>query len=122
LNVFPLTLPPLRERKDDISLLAQHFLERIEEKEKGGFRDFEPGAMALLDKHSWPGNVRELRNIVHRAFVLSNPPLVGVSAVDSVLGHSVVIKAPAKASEKSSAARKASKKKPRASPRAGARS
>ncbi len=122
LNVFPLTLPPLRERKDDISLLAHHFLERIEEKEKGGFRDFEPGAMTLLDKHSWPGNVRELRNIVHRAYVLSNPPLVGVSAVDSVLGHSVVLKAPAKASEKSSTVRKAAKKKPRASTRAGARS
>jgi DNA-binding NtrC family response regulator len=122
LNVFPLTLPPLRERKDDIELLVHHFLERIEEKEKGGFRDFEPGALALLNKHSWPGNVRELRNIVHRAYVLSNPPLVGMSAVDSVLGHSVVVKTPAKAAEKPPAARKASRKKPRASSRAGARS
>ncbi|MGH9443307.1 MAG: sigma-54-dependent transcriptional regulator [Thermoanaerobaculia bacterium] len=121
LNVFPLTLPPLRERKEDISLLANHFLERIEEKEKGGFREFEPGALASLNKHSWPGNVRELRNIVHRAYVLSNPPVIGMSSVDSVLGQSVVVKAPVKAAEKSSGTRKTGKKRPRAGSRAGAR-
>jgi two-component system, NtrC family, response regulator AtoC len=120
LNVFPLALPPLRERKADISLLAQHFLERIEEREKGGFRDFEPAALAALNDYAWPGNVRELRNIVHRAYVLSNPPVIGREAVASVLGQPA-IKPAAKLPEKSSALRKGPKKRPRAGSRAGAR-
>jgi two-component system response regulator AtoC len=94
LNVFPLVLPPLRERKEDIEPLAKHFLERIEEREKGGYRDIEPEAITALLAHSWPGNVRELRNVIHRAYVLSNPPVIGVAAVNSVLGHPVM-KSPA---------------------------
>ena len=90
LNVFPLILPPLRQRKEDIAPLAQHFLERIEEKEKAGFREIEPEAINALLEHSWPGNVRELRNVVHRAYVLSNPPVINVAAVSSVLGHPVM--------------------------------
>ncbi|HET9795590.1 MAG TPA: sigma-54 dependent transcriptional regulator [Thermoanaerobaculia bacterium] len=96
LNVFPLVLPPLRERKEDIPPLAQHFLERIEEREKAGFREIEPEAIAALNDHSWPGNVRELRNVIHRAYVLSNPPVISASAVHSVLGHPT-LKAPAAA-------------------------
>jgi len=120
LNVFPLSLPTLRERKEDISLLARHFLERIEEREKGGFRDFEPAALAVLNDYAWPGNVRELRNIVHRAYVLSNPPVIAASAVESVLGKPVA-KSSAKIQEKSSAPRKGPKKRARAGSRAGAR-
>ena len=87
LNVFPLVLPPLRQRKEDIPPLAQHFLERIEEREKAGFREIESDAIAALNEHAWPGNVRELRNVIHRAYVLSNPPVIGAAAVHSVLGH-----------------------------------
>ena len=87
LNVFPLVLPPLRQRKEDIPPLAQHFLERIEEREKAGFREIESDAIAALNDHAWPGNVRELRNVIHRAYVLSNPPVIGAAAVHSVLGH-----------------------------------
>jgi DNA-binding NtrC family response regulator len=94
LNVFPLVLPPLRDRKEDIAPLAQHFLERIEEREKGGFREIEADAITALLEHSWPGNVRELRNVIHRAYVLSNPPVIGLAAVNSVLGHPVM-KSPA---------------------------
>lgn len=90
LNVFPLVLPPLRNRKEDIAPLAQHFLERIEEREKAGFREYEPDAVNALLAHSWPGNVRELRNVIHRAYVLSNPPVISLSAVNSVLGHPVM--------------------------------
>jgi two-component system, NtrC family, response regulator HydG len=87
LNVFPLVLPPLRERKDDVSLLAEHFLEQIEAKERSGIRGFDAKATDALLAHDWPGNVRELRNAVHRAYVLSDPPVIGPKAVQSVLGN-----------------------------------
>jgi DNA-binding NtrC family response regulator len=87
LNVFPLALPPLRERRDDIAPLARHFLEVIDKKEKAGVREIEPKALEELNAHDWPGNVRELRNVIHRAYVLSNPPAIGAQAVRSVLGR-----------------------------------
>jgi two-component system, NtrC family, response regulator HydG len=87
LNVFPLILPPLRERKDDIPILAEHFLEQIEGKERAGIRGFDAKATDALLAHDWPGNVRELRNVVHRAYVLSDPPVIGPKAVQSVLGN-----------------------------------
>ncbi|HKB69419.1 MAG TPA: sigma-54 dependent transcriptional regulator [Thermoanaerobaculia bacterium] len=101
LNVFPLVLPPLRQRKEDIPPLAQHFLDRIEEREKAGFREIETEAIAALNEHSWPGNVRELRNVIHRAYVLSNPPVISASAVNSVLGHPT-LKVPAASAAASS--------------------
>jgi len=122
LNVFPLVLPPLRERKEDISLLARYFLERIEEKEKAGFREFEPGALAALNEHSWPGNVRELRNVVHRAYVLSNPPVIGAEAVRSVLDQPTM-KIAAKASRPATRSRRGGEpsRKPPASRKAAAK-
>jgi two-component system, NtrC family, response regulator AtoC len=122
LNVFPLMLPPLRERKEDISLLARYFLERIEEKEKAGFREFEPGALAALNEHSWPGNVRELRNVVHRAYVLSNPPVIGAEAVRSVLDQPTM-KIAAKASRPATPSRRGGEpsRKPPASRKAAAK-
>ncbi|HEX2758651.1 MAG TPA: sigma-54 dependent transcriptional regulator, partial [Thermoanaerobaculia bacterium] len=88
LNVFPLRMPPLRERKADIPALASHFLLQLEEKERRGFTSFEAQAFELLNRHDWPGNVRELRNAVHRAYVLSDPPVVQTEAVDAVLDPS----------------------------------
>lgn len=88
LNVFPLRLPSLRERKDDIPLLASHFLSEIEMKERRGFSSFEPGALHALATHSWPGNVRELKNAVHRAYVLSDPPGIEAEAAEAVLSDS----------------------------------
>ncbi len=66
LRVFPIPLPPLRERREDIRLLAIHFLEKLAAKEGKKVRSFEPEALALLERYSWPGNVRELQNEVHR--------------------------------------------------------
>ncbi len=94
LNVFPLRLPPLRERKEDIPLLAQHFLAQIEEKEKRGFTSFEDRAVAALSSHSWPGNVRELKNAVHRAYVLSDPPAIQTEATEAVLTSSGAAESP----------------------------
>lgn len=70
LNVVKLETPPLRERTDDIPLLAQHFLERFAEKNHKLVKGITPRAMDLLLKHSWPGNVRELENVMERAVIL----------------------------------------------------
>jgi two-component system, NtrC family, response regulator HydG len=86
LNVFPLWMPPLRLRKEDIPALASHFLSQVEEKERRGFTVFEDGALETLARHDWPGNVRELKNAVHRAYVLSDPPTIPPDVVEAVLG------------------------------------
>jgi DNA-binding NtrC family response regulator len=85
LNVFPLWMPPLRLRKEDIPALASHFLSQVEEKEGRGFTALEAGALETLARHDWPGNVRELKNAVHRAYVLSDPPAVPPEVVEAVL-------------------------------------
>jgi DNA-binding NtrC family response regulator len=71
LNVFPISLPPLRERGDDVELLANQFLAELN-REEGTDKRFAAPALARLRRHSWPGNVRELRNVVQRAFIVSD--------------------------------------------------
>ena len=75
LNVFPIDLPPLRQRLSDVPLLANHFLTGICSRE-GTVRRFTPAALGQLESYEWPGNVRELRNAVHRAFVMAVGELV----------------------------------------------
>jgi two-component system response regulator HydG len=70
LNVINITLPPLRERPEDIPLLAQHFLQMYSVKNKKEFEGFTTETMEILTHYSWPGNVRELENTVERAVVL----------------------------------------------------
>lgn len=72
LNVIPIHLPSLRHRKEDIPLLAQHFLEKYAAFNKSNARNFTPAALHLLMNHSWQGNVRELENMVERIVVMSN--------------------------------------------------
>ncbi len=71
LSVIPITLPPLRERRDDILPLAHHFLEMYNRDFKLAFRGFAPEVEQLLLRYDWPGNIRELRNVVERAVILS---------------------------------------------------
>jgi DNA-binding NtrC family response regulator len=71
LNVFPLKIPPLRERGDDIGLLAQFFLEDLNAAH-GTAKKLAPDALAGLAVHHWPGNVRELKNYLHRAYILAD--------------------------------------------------
>ena len=71
LNVVCLEIPPLRERRDDIPLLARHFLGMFADKNNKEIKGFTPGAMDLLIRYDWPGNVRELMNAVERGVVLS---------------------------------------------------
>ena len=85
LNVFPLCIPPLKERLDDIELLAEHFLREIDLKEKAGVQRWDPKAGDLLRAHVWPGNVRELRNIVHRAYILTEGSTIDAQTVRGLL-------------------------------------
>ncbi|MEO8152531.1 MAG: sigma-54 dependent transcriptional regulator [Rhizobacter sp.] len=75
LNVFPICLSPLRERAEDIGLLAQHFLDQISQRE-GARKHFAPVALQRLVAYPWPGNVRELRNMVYRAYVMASDTLI----------------------------------------------
>jgi two-component system response regulator AtoC len=75
LNVFPIALSPLRERAEDIPLLAQHFLDQVSKRE-GQRKQFAPGALQRLQAYKWPGNVRELRNMVCRAYVMATDTLI----------------------------------------------
>jgi len=85
LNVFAMELPPLRQRKDDLSLLIQAFLAEFNARNGKSVSGVEPTAMKTLEQYHWPGNVRELRNVVERAVILASgefietkhlPPLV----------------------------------------------
>jgi transcriptional regulator with GAF, ATPase, and Fis domain len=71
LNILPITVPPLRQRPDDIPLLAAHFLEKHCRKLGRPLLEVSRATMAALQAHSWPGNVRELENVVERAVILS---------------------------------------------------
>jgi two-component system response regulator AtoC len=74
LNVVPIYLPPLRERREDIPLLVEFFLKRYTEQNRREVRRVHPEAMRLLREHDWPGNIRELQNYVERAVVLGEGP------------------------------------------------
>lgn len=70
LNVFPISIPPLRERPEDIPLLVQHFVEKFAERMNKIIDEISSDTMAELTRHSWPGNVRELQNVIERAVIL----------------------------------------------------
>jgi len=70
LNVVPIFVPPLRERQEDIPLLADHFMAEIAREYGRRPKQFEPGAIAMLQEYAWPGNVRELRNVVERLVIM----------------------------------------------------
>jgi two-component system response regulator PilR (NtrC family) len=81
LHVITVTLPPLRERKEDIPLLAQHFLEKYGEENNRTSLELVPEALDLLVEYDWPGNVRELENVMERAAVLSSSPRIGIELI-----------------------------------------
>ncbi|HKM37538.1 MAG TPA: sigma-54 dependent transcriptional regulator [Thiopseudomonas sp.] len=78
LNVFPIDMPPLRERPEDISLLINELVSRMEEEKRGSVR-FNEAAIASLCQHEWPGNVRELANLVERMAIMYPQGVIGVS-------------------------------------------
>ena len=78
LNVFPISIPPLRERREDIPALAHRFAARAAAEAEKDIQGFEPEALELLCEQAWPGNVRQLQNAVERAVILSNEPTLRV--------------------------------------------
>jgi DNA-binding NtrC family response regulator len=85
LNVFPIALPTLAERREDIALLAEHFRRQIEEQEKNGVTSWDPAALRMLESYDWPGNVRELRNVVHRAYVMTEGDTIKPDVLEELL-------------------------------------
>jgi two-component system, NtrC family, response regulator AtoC len=97
LNVFPISLPNLAERREDIELLADHFLTQLN-KQEGTSKQLTKAARQRLRNHVWPGNVRELRNVVQRAFILAEDEIgeaalpLGANAREGTPASSLVLK------------------------------
>jgi two-component system, NtrC family, nitrogen regulation response regulator NtrX len=83
--VFPIVLPPLRERREDVRVLAEHFVRQLEEQNNWKLRKLSPEAIAELERYPWPGNVRELRNVVERVLLLAPGDVVDAETVRRAL-------------------------------------
>jgi len=87
LNVFPIEVPPLRERLEDIPLFSYFFLEKLNETEDKKVDKIEPEFIEALQQYGWPGNVRELRNVINRAFIMARSSNLTVECLpDKLLG------------------------------------
>ncbi len=86
LNVFSFRLPPLRERKEDLPLLIQSFINEFNTRNQKSIAGVDHQAMRLLEQYAWPGNVRELRNVIERATILAPGPFIEVKHLPPVLG------------------------------------
>lgn len=87
LNVIPIHLPPLRERKEDIPLLVVHFIEKIGKATSKVVRGIAPDALAVLEGYHWPGNIRELENVIERAIVLGSGDTITREALPASLSR-----------------------------------
>ncbi|MFA5026513.1 MAG: sigma-54 dependent transcriptional regulator [Candidatus Methylomirabilota bacterium] len=93
LNVVPITLPPLRLRRDDIPLLMEHFIAKYNQEFNRKVKAFSAGATAALYQYDWPGNVRELENVIERAVALAQSETISLRELPleiSILGHTVI--------------------------------
>ena len=86
LNVVPIVVPPLRERRDDIPMLVQHFVQMLATDGSAPLKSIESAALERLSAHDWPGNIRELRNTVERLLILARGPRVTAEDVDRLIG------------------------------------
>jgi DNA-binding NtrC family response regulator len=91
LNVFPVSVPPLRQRVEDIPALAEYFLSRFAAEENKQVVGFTAEALELLDSYSWPGNVRQLENTIFRAVVLCDEELLDVIDFPQIAGAMGVV-------------------------------
>jgi len=94
LNVVPIHVPPLRERREDVPLLVEHFVRTLSEKEGLPQKGFTPEAVSRLVELDWPGNVRELRNTVERLLILTTGERITVADVDRLVGKGARSDAP----------------------------
>jgi DNA-binding NtrC family response regulator len=95
LNVIAIELPPLRERRDDIPILARHFLAKYGEENHKGDLDLSPEALDVLMEYHWPGNVRELENVIERAAVLTSEHRIGLDLIPDHVRTPATFHAPA---------------------------
>lgn len=87
LNVIEIKLPPLRERKDDIELLAKNFIKKLSATHKKNISSIDRGALNCLIEYSWPGNIRELKNVLERAVILANGNNISINDLPDKLKH-----------------------------------
>ncbi|MGH8068021.1 MAG: sigma-54-dependent Fis family transcriptional regulator [Candidatus Entotheonellia bacterium] len=87
LNVYPIALPPLREKPEDLSPLAMHFLKRYSQEFHKEVMGMSKEAMGLLERYTWPGNVRELENVIERAVILCQGTMVTAQELPSLREH-----------------------------------
>jgi len=85
LNVIPIVVPPLRDRKEDIPMLVQQFVQQFCDENGKPVKKVSPEAISVLEKHDWPGNVRELRNIVERLIIMVESDTIGAANVLSAI-------------------------------------
>ena len=88
LNVIPIQLPPLRDRREDIPLLASHFVRKIAAELGKSVKGVSPEALAILESYRWPGNIRELENVIERALVLGSGEILEAEALPPDLQYS----------------------------------
>ncbi len=87
LCVFPIEVPPLRQRKSDIGILAEFFVERFSRELGKHIRGFDDRSLDIMLRYEWPGNIRELKNVIERAVILASGPALELKSV--LLGQSV---------------------------------
>jgi len=90
LNVFPIRVPALRERLEDIPLLVRRFIDEFNREDRRAVRDLTPEAIRALNEYAWPGNVRQLRNVIQRAVIASESSVIGIEHLPPEL-HSAAV-------------------------------
>jgi two-component system nitrogen regulation response regulator NtrX len=93
LNVIPIFVPPLRERQEDIALLADHFMAEFAREYGRKLKRFEPAATTVIERYAWPGNVRELRNVIERLMIMVPGDSISVEDL-SFLDHNPISRSP----------------------------
>ncbi|MBY6815442.1 sigma-54-dependent Fis family transcriptional regulator, partial [Clostridium botulinum] len=89
LNVFNVRLIPLRERPEDIELCADHFLQRLNDKNQRMNKSFDKEFINLIKDYNWPGNVRELENVIQRAYYLSKDEIINYSFIPEYINGNI---------------------------------
>ncbi len=84
LNVFPMTLPALRERREDIAMLAEHFVQKFAQQQGKQIDTIPEEVMEILEQHDWPGNIRELQNVIERGVILSTGAVLSARTADQL--------------------------------------
>ena len=95
INVIPITLPPLRDRREDIPLLAEHFVAKYTDQMEKAITSLSHGALELLQRYDWPGNIRELENVIERAVALEPTPTILPESLPAAIRGDVPARTPA---------------------------